>query len=142
MTDPERDLADFTYGKGWGSWMEDRVSKLESLPEQLRVDRQKLDDIKRGIDKLGSEWVEFQYNEKKKFAKLEKRLESLESDEFDDQEEITGVQSVDKLQRNARSQRARTRRWKRNAKIIAPILVGAGAALVEFVRAILAASGR
>jgi hypothetical protein len=139
---PERDLADYAYGNGWGRYMERRLEKIEGDNAQFRADRQKLDDINNGVKKLGTEWVAFLESDKKKFTRFEKRIEALENEQFDDEEEITGVQSVDKLQRNARGQRARVRRWKRNAKVIGPMLVGVGAGLVELVRAIIHMSGK
>ena len=150
MTD--REVVDYAYGPNWGQKMESRVEKLESERAMIRADRQMLTDIKRGVDGLGSKWIEFQENDKKRYAKLERRMEDLEgapSSSGEDDEEFSGVTDVSELQRKGRRVRAqknkledKNKRNTRNNRIGVPALLVAGAGLLEAIRQVLHALGK
>jgi|SoiMethySBSTD1v2_1073268.scaffolds.fasta_scaffold1486557_2 hypothetical protein len=118
----ERELADATYGKGWSS-------KVESDLHDLKESSKRVEGKIATFTNRQTEWFEDDHKWKKR---TEKRLEALEAE--DDEEEITGVQSVDALKRRARSMRAQKHRMSRNQKIIAPLLLGVGAALIELLQ--------
>jgi uncharacterized protein YhaN len=121
--DPERDLADATYGRpGWSS-------KVDSDLHDLKESSKRVEGKIATYMNRQTEWFE---DDKKWKNRTEKRLDALEAE--DDEDEITGVQSVDALKRRARSMRAQKQRMSRNQKIIAPLLLGVGAALIELIQ--------